>query len=181
MPESITAFDGIVVAVIIISAIMAFARGFLREIATLGAFIGALAAAYYARRMFHDDLAALMPGESPEWLADAILVVTAFVIIYVLVTWFGQRLSKNIQGGEGIGMFDHIAGMVFGVARGAVALVFFVVLVDLTLDEDRIPGFIAESMSYPPLKQMAEYVNDNAAKVGKDVQVALPTSVETGQ
>ena len=46
MLESITAFDAIAVAVIVISAIMAFARGFLREIATLGSFIAALAAAF---------------------------------------------------------------------------------------------------------------------------------------
>jgi membrane protein required for colicin V production len=49
MLESITAFDGIALAVVVISGIMGFARGFLRELATLGAFIGALAAAYYAR------------------------------------------------------------------------------------------------------------------------------------
>ena len=48
MLESITAFDAIAVAVIVISAIMAFARGFLREIATLGSFIAALAAALWS-------------------------------------------------------------------------------------------------------------------------------------
>ena len=46
MLENISAFDGIALSVILISALMAFARGFLRELATLGAFIGALAAAY---------------------------------------------------------------------------------------------------------------------------------------
>ena len=50
-------------AVVVISGIMGFARGFLRELATLGAFIGALAAAYYARVFFHDDLSALLPPE----------------------------------------------------------------------------------------------------------------------
>ena len=181
MVESITAFDGIALAVIVISAIMAFARGFLREIATLGAFIGALAAAFYARRFFRDDLAALLPDGAEPWMADLTLVVVAFIIVYVIVAWFGQRLSKNIQGADGIGMFDHIAGLVFGVARGAVALVFFAVLVNLALDESRVPGFIRNSMTYPPLSEMADYVNVEATKVGKDVQAALPSEAETGQ
>ncbi|HPE49179.1 MAG TPA: CvpA family protein [Hyphomonas sp.] len=180
MPESITAFDGIALAVVVISAIMGFARGFLRELATLGAFIGALAAAYYARAFFHDDLAALLPPDMAPWTADLILVIAAFVIVYVLVAWLGQRLSKNIQGADGIGMFDHFAGAGFGILRGLVALVFFVVLLGLVLDENRVPGFIQNGVTYPPLRQMADYVNVEAGKVGKDVQESLPKEEETG-
>lgn len=181
MLESITAFDAIAVAVIVISAIMAFARGFLREVATLGSFIAALAAAYYARSFFHDQAVALVPEGVEPWTADLALIVVAFIIVYVLVAWFGQRLSKNIQGADGIGMFDHVAGLFFGVARGAIALVFFAVLVNLALDESRIPDFIKNSMTYPPLEQLASYVNDNASKVGKDVHAALPSETKTGQ
>lgn len=181
MLESITAFDGIAVAVVAISAIMGFARGFLRELATLGAFIGALAAAYYARAFFHDDLAALLPADVPTWTADLILVVAAFGIIYVLIAWLGQRLSKNIHGADGIGMFDHFAGAVFGVLRGFVALVFFVVILGLVLEENRIPSFIQNGLTYPALREVADYVNIEAAKVGKEVQEGLPSEAETGQ
>ncbi len=181
MLDSITAFDGIALAVVVISALMGFARGFLRELATLGAFIAALAAAFYARVFFRDDLAALLPPELQPWIADLILVVAAFVLIYVLVAWLGQRLSKNIQGADGIGLFDHVAGAAFGVLRGVVALVFFTVLLNLVLDESRVPSFIQSGMSYPILKDMADYVNVEAAKVGEDAQQALPSAPETGQ
>ena len=181
MLESITAFDAIAVAVIVISAIMAFARGFLREIATLGSFIAALASVFYARRFFADGVRTLVPEGVDPLLGDLALVVVAFIIVYVLVAWFGQRLSKNIQGADGIGMFDHFAGLFFGIARGAIALVFFAVLLNLALDESRIPDFIRNSMTYPPLAEMANYVNDNASKVGKDVQAALPSEGKTGQ
>ena len=181
MLESITAFDGIVLAVIVISAIMAFARGFLREIATLGSFIAAAAAAWSANKFLRDDILALLPPEVDPTLATLAIAITAFVITYALVAWFGQRLSKNIQGADGIGMFDHVAGLVFGVARGAIALIFFVVLLDLALDENRIPDFIRTSMTYPALREVAEYVNDEASKVGKDMQAALPSEAETGQ
>ena len=98
MLDSVTAFDAIAVAVIVISAIMAFARGFLREIATMGSFIGALTAAIYARKFFSAPLTAMLPENLAQLdlgiftipLADAVLIVTAFIGVYVLVAWFGQ-------------------------------------------------------------------------------------------
>ena len=97
MPESITAFDGIALAVVVISAIMGFARGFLRELATLGAFIGALAAAYYARAFFHDDLAALLPPDMAPWTADLILVIAAFVIVHVYLLTVGHGFRAHVK------------------------------------------------------------------------------------
>lgn len=189
MLDFVTAFDAIAVAVIAISAIMAFARGFLREIATMGAFIGALTAAFYARKFLRDDLAALLPENLSEFdvgiftipVPDLVLIVSAFIGVYVLVAWFGQRLSRNIQGADGIGMFDHVAGLAFGIARGIIALVFFVVLLDLALDESRIPAFIQNAACYDLLSSVADYVNENATKVGQDIQTALPSEAETGQ
>ncbi|MEQ8300482.1 MAG: CvpA family protein [Hyphomonas sp.] len=189
MLDFVTAFDAIAVAVIVISAIMAFARGFLREVATMGAFIGALTAAVYANKFFRDDLAAILPENLSQMdlgvvtipVPSLLLIVTAFIGVYVLVAWFGQRLSKNIQGADGIGMFDHVAGLVFGIARGIIALVFFVVLLHLALDESRVPAFIQNAACYPALSSVADYVNENATKVGQDAQTALPSTVKTGQ
>lgn len=181
MLELITPFDLIAVAIIIISAIMAFARGFLRELATLGAFIGATAAATLAVKYFRDDIEGMLPeGTNPQVVTLA-LVLFAFVIVYIVVAWFGQRLSKNIQGLDGIGMLDRIAGLVFGFARGVIALVFFLVLVNIFLEEERIPGYIQDGFTYPILREMTQYVNTNANKVAADVNPGLPTGPETGQ
>jgi len=50
MPESLagplTLFDAAALAVVLISALMAVARGFMRELATLGAFVAAVAGTY---------------------------------------------------------------------------------------------------------------------------------------
>ncbi len=173
MLEMFTGFDAIVVGVIVVSAIMAFARGFLRELATLGAFIAALAAAYYARVFLHSAVEGLLPDNVHPLAADAILVITAFVIVYVTVAWFGQHLSKNIHGGDGIGLFDHIAGLVFGIARGTVALVFFIVLLNLALADDRVPPFIQKSFSYPYLKSVASIVTGEAREAA-----AIPAATE---
>ena len=168
MPETISAFDGIFAGLVVISAIMAFARGFLRELATLGAFIGALAASYYARRFLSGPFAELLPEGTHPLAPDIILVVTAFLIVYVIVAWFGQSLSKSIMTNGEIGLFDHVAGLVFGVFRGVIAMVFFAVLLDVAVDDDRVPPFISQSLSYPILEQLAAFVTGEAEAAGRE-------------
>ncbi|MBY9065315.1 CvpA family protein [Hyphomonas sp. WL0036] len=169
MLENISAFDGIVVGVIVVSAIMAFARGFLRELATLGAFIGALAAAYYARKFLSGTVAQMLPDGTHPLAPDVILVVTAFLIVYVIVAWFGQSLSKSIMTNGEIGLFDHIAGLVFGIFRGFIALVFFAVLLNVAVEHDRVPPFIAESFTYPYLEQIADGVTGEAEEASREL------------
>ena len=175
MTEALTAFDAVAILLIIVSALMALARGFIRELATLGAFICALAAAYYARRAFRDPIAGALGDGTATWMPDLIVMATAFIAVYALVAWFGQRLSKNIQGVEGIGLIDRVAGLAFGVARGAVAIVFFAYLIQLGMEEDRIPPWIAEARTYPYFASAAAYVNENAPRLAEDMREAVPT------
>ncbi|MEQ9316468.1 MAG: CvpA family protein [Henriciella sp.] len=174
MMDALTAFDAIVIVLLIISTLMALARGFMRELATLGAFIAALAAAYYARLFLRDGLAGLMPDDSPAWLPDLIIFLGFFLLVYVVVAWFGANLSKSIQGAEGVSMFDRIAGAVFGFVRGAVVLIFFVFLMRMALDQDRIPEWIRNAQSYSLLQNGAEYVERYAPQVGERVQQRTP-------
>lgn len=170
MTEALTAFDAVAITLVIVSALMALARGFIRELATLGAFIAALAGAYYARAYFRETVSGWLPEDGPDWLPDMLIVVGAFIVIYALVAWWGQRLSKNIQGVEGIGLIDRVAGLVFGMARGAIAVVFFVYLLQLGVDEDRIPEWISGARTYPYFAQAADYVNENAPRIAEDMR-----------
>lgn len=181
MLDAFTVFDAIALGVVLVSAIMAFARGFMREIATLGAFIAAAAAAYFTQKLLLDDIKAVLPDSAPDWAPHATLVIVSFLIVYVIVAWFGQRLSKNIHGLEGIGMIDHVAGLVFGAARGAVALVFFVLILDLGMEENKVPAFIQDAEVYPHLRYAARLVTAGGEKAAKEVATTLPSETETRQ
>lgn len=174
MMDALTAFDAIVIVLLIISTLMALARGFMRELATLGAFIAALAAAYFANKFLNGFLVSLLLADSPDWLPSAILLLGFFLLAYVVVAWFGANLSKSIQGAEGVSAFDRIAGAVFGFVRGAIVLIFFVFLMRMALDHDRIPEWIRDAQSYPMLENGAEYVERYAPQVGERVQQRDP-------
>lgn len=174
MMDSLTAFDAIVIVLLILSTIMAFARGFMRELATLGAFIAALAAAYYARLFLRDGFATFLPEDTPAWLPDLILFVSAFLLVYIIVAWFGANLSRSIQGVDGVGFLDRLAGAAFGFVRGAVVLVFFVFLLRMGLDQDRIPEWIRTAQTYSMLEDGADYIAESAPALSHSGTVREP-------
>jgi membrane protein required for colicin V production len=178
MLDSVSAFDAIALAVIVISALMAFARGFLRELATLGAFLGAIAAAYSARLLLREPLARLLPEGTHPLAPDAILVISAFLIVYVLVAWLGQSLSRSVNPGEESGLFDHIAGLIFGAIRGVVALIFLAVLLNVAMEPDRMPPFIKDSATYPVFDRAAQFVTRSAENAGSNAASAAPADGE---
>ena len=188
MTEALTPFDAIAIVLILISALMAVARGFMRELATLGAFIAALAAAYYARLLLRDKIVPYLPAqwrdgssEFARYAPDLILVVFFFILVYAIVAWAGSRLGRNIQGRAGVGLFDRLAGLVFGAARGFIAMVFFVVLLNQLLAKDRTPEWITQSFTYPYFADVSDYILRNAPKVTRHDHETLPLDSESLQ
>jgi membrane protein required for colicin V production len=179
MMEALTAFDAVAIVIVIVSTLMALARGFMRELATLGAFIAAIAAAFFARRYFVDQLDGLLPAGSPEWMPDAIIFVVVFLVVYVAVAWFGANLSKTIQGVDGIGLLDRVAGGLFGFARGGVVLVFFVYLLNLAMDRDQIPEFVTQARTYPIISAGADYLTDRAPELAERTAQTSDLDAET--
>ena len=165
MMEALTAFDAVAIVVVIVSTLMALARGFLRELATLGAFIAAIAGAFLANTYFAQPVKKVMPAALPDWTPTAFLFVATFLVIYVAVAWFGANLSRSIQGPDGISLIDRIAGGLFGFARGGIVLVFFVYLLNLAMDKDQIPEFVSLSRTYPIINAGADYLATRAPEL----------------
>lgn len=177
--EALTAFDAIAIVIVIISTLMALARGFMRELATLGAFIAAMAAAYFANRYLNSPLGNLLPDGMPDWTPEAILLVGTFLVIYILVALFGAKLSKSIQGVDGISLVDRLAGGIFGLARGGIVLVFFAYILNLAMERDKIPEFISQARTYPIINAGAVYLKDNAPAFAERAKTQLPLDADT--
>ena len=129
--EGFTIIDGAVAVIIVLSAILAYSRGIVRE---LMAIVGWVAAAILAF-LFAAQLQPLVK-EIPvvgEFLADSceLSIIAAFAIVFtlalVLVSLFTPLLSSVVQRTALSGL-DQALGFLFGVARGVllVAVAFFV-------------------------------------------------------
>ncbi|MGJ8616945.1 MAG: CvpA family protein [Sulfitobacter sp.] len=129
--EGFTIIDGVVALVIVLSALLAYGRGLVRE---LMAIVGWIAAAILAF-LFAPQVEPLV-REIPvvgEFLADscelsiigafAIVFAVALIVVSLFTPLFSSLVQRSIFGGA-----DQGLGFVFGVVRGIllVAIAFFV-------------------------------------------------------
>lgn len=140
----ITVADIVVLAVLLISAVIAFMRGFVHEMLSIGAWVGAAigtAYAFPAVQPFARDLIAI------DLLADIGAGVAIFIAILVVLAIVTRLLAKRVQN-SALGALDRSLGLVFGVARGAVILAaLWLVLVWALPEPDDRPDWIREAKS----------------------------------
>jgi membrane protein required for colicin V production len=130
--EGFTVVDGAVALVIILSGVLAYSRGFVRETLSILGWIGAAVAAYYFAPM-----ATPLVQEIPilsEFLGDSceLSVIAAFAGVFaialILISIFTPVFAGAVQR-SALGGIDQGLGFLFGVARGvllvAVALIIY--------------------------------------------------------
>jgi membrane protein required for colicin V production len=147
------ALDIAVVAVVVLSAIFAFARGFVREALSIVAWAGAAAITWYtsdytksiALGFVSDDLLARLLAYGGTFVASLIVLTIATSLIARLVHYTGM---------SGI---DRTLGFIFGLARGVFLVCLAYLLLDLSLPQanDR-PGWIRDAKSGPYLHEGAD-------------------------
>ena len=123
--------DGALAAVVLISAAVAYFRGLVREVLSLGAWIGAAAAAFLAR----PHLLPITSGwVDPPWIADAIGTGTAFLVVLVVLKLLTNLIADRVQD-SALGGLDRVLGLAFGAMRGAVLLVAAYILAGMFAPE----------------------------------------------
>ncbi len=128
---SFTLVDGIVLGLIAISAILAYARGFVREVMSIVGWVAA-AAAGFAFAGFTAPLVREIPvlrdviGTSCE-LSILVAFAIVFAIALVIVSLFTPLLSGWVQD-SAIGPVDQGLGLLFGVGRGVLLVVVALVV-----------------------------------------------------
>ena len=131
--DGFTIVDGVVAGVILISAVLAFSRGFVREVLSIAGWVVAAAVAF----IFAPQAEPLMK-EIPvagDFLADSceLSILAAFTAVFavalIVVSVFTPLFSSLVQK-SALGGFDQGLGFLFGVLRGAVLIAIAFVLYD---------------------------------------------------
>jgi len=119
-----TAFDYIVIAIIIGSIIVALVRGLVAEVLSLGAWL----IAFWCAKEFSPEVSRFLPGGMQ---GEGLRLVAAFVLLFFLV-WLGSALLRvlltGIVSSVGLGGLNRGLGAIFGAARGLVLVVGLVLL-----------------------------------------------------
>jgi membrane protein required for colicin V production len=125
--------DLIVAAVVVISAIISFLRGFIREILTIAGIIGGLAAAYFFGPMLApvfqgwfgvdnaEEVGKLFDLVPMDILANICAYAAIFILFVILISIISHLTAGAIKA-MGLGPIDRTLGVVFGIARAVVLL-----------------------------------------------------------
>lgn len=143
---SINVLDMVAVAVLILSAILAFFRGFVHEVLSIAAWIGAGLAALYGLPLARPKAHELIPIPVA---ADAAAAIVIFLVALLILSLITRALSKQVQG-SGLNSLDRSLGFLFGLLRGAVILSLAYVVMSWAIPDAKArPDWINNARSTP--------------------------------
>ncbi len=153
----INLFDLAVIAVIVISGIMAFFRGLVHEVLAIGAWVGAVLIAIYGFPLARPYLRELI---EMKLVADLATGAALFVINLLVLTAITRTLAKLVKG-SALNAVDRSLGFAFGLARGALLVVLgWMAATWIIPDTSRYPDWILAAKTLPLVQRAAVQIED---------------------
>lgn len=148
-----TQFDLIAIALLAISGLIGFARGALRELTTIVAFVLAVAIALFALR-FTGPIA--RHWLHPAWAGNVAALLAGFLVSYIAIRIVGAGLTRSVHEVGALGGIDRVAGLGIGLIRGFVILGVFQMVFSAATPRERMPQWISHAVFYPAAADSAQ-------------------------
>ena len=155
MGLGLTQFDLIVLALLLISAAVGFARGAVLEIVSLLALVMGAAIAVFS---LHITAPWFQRFLHPGWLATGAALLLVFVVIYGIVRAAGAVIARHIQEAEFLGALDRSAGLAIGLLRGLLVLGVLDLMFIAATPEDLRPHWIVGASTWPLAQDMGKAI-----------------------
>jgi membrane protein required for colicin V production len=150
--DFITLLDGIVIVVMLVSALLAMYRGFLREVLSIASWVAAAGVTL----MFHKQLLPTVKVYIPnDQVAMGVTVVGIFVVTLLVVSWITMKISDFVLD-SAFGALDRSAGFLFGAARGLLLIVVAMLFFNGFVPAPQQPKWIAGAKSKPIVDYLGE-------------------------
>lgn len=109
-----TSLDYILIAILLVSVVVSFFRGFLREAISLITWFVAFIAALKFAPMVSGYLQHSIENDTIRYILSA----AAIFIIVMIVGMLMNKLAHALVTTSGLGVVDHLLGFIFGALRG---------------------------------------------------------------
>lgn len=174
-----------VIAVLGLSAIFAFARGFMREALSIVAWVGA---AYITFYIYGRVETAVEPMVHNPLLSGLIGIAGTFIVCLIILTVITGIAARAVRS-TGLSPIDRTLGFVFGLLRGAFILSLAYLMLDMVQPNDR-PQWLRDAKSGPYLEQGASLIRGflpeqwrvkNAAADDDVIRTVSPAAAEAAK
>jgi membrane protein required for colicin V production len=147
--------DIAVLAVIGVSTLFAFSRGFVKELLSILSWVGATIATIL---LFPKALPYAQEQIADELLAKVAAAVALFVVTLFLLGFINHFISSRVQK-SALGPLDRMLGLAFGLVRGIIVVALaYIALTLIFPDEKERPEIVAQARSLPYAALAADFI-----------------------
>lgn len=144
-------FDFTVIGVVALSGLLAMARGFVKELLSLLGWIVAAFVTFLALPYVREPVRNIVKSQT---IADIGSGIVIFLVVLVLCGIVTHALTRRLPSGT-FGFVDGLAGLVFGLARGALLVALAYLLLQFAFKENNLPAWVTEAKTKEYLDQGA--------------------------
>lgn len=169
----VTIADGAVVIVLLLSALLAFARGFVNEVLSVGAWVGAIAAVVFVLPLTRPVARSLI--EQPlfaDIAAGAVIFIVALIALSLLTGHIGRAVRAST-----LNAVDRSLGVVFGLARGALIVCLGYIAIAWLIPPPEQPAWLRQAKSMPLVEAGADWLK-SLVPAGHGVQTRADPAVD---
>lgn len=172
LPINIT--DAVILLILLISAIVGFARGFVKEVLSIIGWVGASFLALYLFPILKPYIREYIDN---LLIADILTGAGIFILSLVILSFITHAISEKVKA-SALGALDRSLGIFYGIARAVVIVgIAWLVFVQFIPPKDR-PIWITDAKMLPIVKASGEFV---AHLTPPDMQNNLRIAAESAE
>lgn len=160
-----------VIGFIALSALFAFARGFVREALSIVAWVGAALATLYGYNYVYGFFGPLVQN---PLLTELITIGGTFIVSLIVLTILTGLIARRVRW-SALSPIDRTLGFIFGLARGIALVSLAYLLLDAFVQPNERPPWMREAKSTPYLAQGADMLR---AFLPESLKIKSATSAE---
>ncbi len=134
-----------VLAILVLSGLLAYVRGFVREVLSIGAWVGAAVVTYIA---YPHALPYAQQWTEIEIVSSFGTMTAVFIVVLLVLTIVSGFIARGVKD-SAIGPLDRALGFLFGLVRGAFLVCLAFILLVFFLNEDNLPDPVYRTRSLP--------------------------------
>ena len=167
MPDlPFTAADGAVAVVLLLSGLLAFARGLVHEVLSVGAWIGAAAAVVFGLPLVRPAARALI---TEPLLADVAGGAVLFILSLIVLSLITRAIARGVKSSQ-LNAVDRSLGFAFGLARGALIVCLAYVAISWLVPAAEQPAWLRQAKSLPLIETGAAWLTGLVHRHAKSEQ-----------
>jgi membrane protein required for colicin V production len=148
--------DLVVFGFLLVSGLLAFARGLVREVLGIGAWVGSVAAGFFGLPMMRDIVRSWLP--SPQWV-DPVSFIVVFLVSLIVLMLVARAIGGFVRG-SALGGIDRTLGLVFGLARGAAVVTIAYIVGQMVFPIERWPDVVLDARTLAPTYEAARWARE---------------------